>query len=392
MKSQLFYLFLWLAIPLQAQWELQNSGTTEILTDIHCISADTVIIVGTNATILRTTDGGAHWVAINSPVNNDLLKVKFANSQTGYIVGGNGTLLKSNDFGLTWQNINSGTTESLSALEVKNADTLYIAGSNNLFKKSTDGGQTWHIITTNLNEGIFDMQFFNNIGYAFIYLGNFQNNKLYKTVDGGHTWQLLFDDISSMKFADANYGVCGSTQMRITTDGFNSYSYGNYNVNNLITAIAITDNHIWTSGQNDLACSAPNFYSITDRNTDITSYADSNNFIATVMDFYDETTGYYISFWDNKIVKYKDGSANIENFDYVNFDIYPNPASQFITIETNKNQKLAYTITDTRGRIIQPQQNLNQNKINISNLTAGVYYIQLFDSDKTYTQKLIIQK
>ncbi len=58
MKTKILYLFLWFVIPIQAQWTQQNSGTTENLNDVYCISADTVVVVGNNGIILRTTDGG----------------------------------------------------------------------------------------------------------------------------------------------------------------------------------------------------------------------------------------------------------------------------------------------------------------------------------------------
>ncbi len=111
MKKQIFYLFLWLAIPMQAQWIQQNSDTTENLNDVYCISADTVVVVGNNATILRTTNGGTDWLSISNPASVNLHQVEFAGTQTGYAIGDNGTLLKTTDSGVSWQTLTTNTTK-----------------------------------------------------------------------------------------------------------------------------------------------------------------------------------------------------------------------------------------------------------------------------------------
>ena len=98
--------FLWMTLgwlsAIYAQWIQQNSGTSHYLNDVYCITSDTVIVVGTAGTILRTTNGGDQWNVIPSPTNERLTCIKFADSQTGYITGWYGTLLKTSDGGQTW--------------------------------------------------------------------------------------------------------------------------------------------------------------------------------------------------------------------------------------------------------------------------------------------------
>lgn len=51
----------------RAQWEIQQSSTTASLRGIHAVSVEIAWASGTHGTILRTLDGGAHWVPCAMP-------------------------------------------------------------------------------------------------------------------------------------------------------------------------------------------------------------------------------------------------------------------------------------------------------------------------------------
>ncbi|PZU85709.1 MAG: hypothetical protein DI529_09515 [Chryseobacterium sp.] len=55
--------------------------------------------------------------------------------------------------------------------------------------------------------------------------------------------------------------------------------------------------------------------------------------------------------------------------------IFPNPVQDFVNIESDKNF-IAYEIIDNSGKLIF-QKDFKSNKINISNLKTGVYFIKL---------------
>ncbi|HEY1756003.1 MAG TPA: YCF48-related protein, partial [Bryobacteraceae bacterium] len=58
--------------------------------------------VGEGASILHTTDGGAHWQPQTSPLSEDLDSVHFVNDKQGWIVGSGGTILATDDGGAHW--------------------------------------------------------------------------------------------------------------------------------------------------------------------------------------------------------------------------------------------------------------------------------------------------
>lgn len=73
--------------------------------------------------------------------------------------------------------------------------------------------------------------------------------------------------------------------------------------------------------------------------------------------------------------------------------IYPNPAVDAVTIETNSNDGNAQLIiTDCVGKEVYKQQTtLLSTTVNTSGLSKGIYFVSLYEGSKSVTQKLIIQ-
>ena len=81
---------------------------------------------------------------------------------------------------------------------------------------------------------------------------------------------------------------------------------------------------------------------------------------------------------------------SLENNKQESISIYPNPATDFITIANKSNKLLNMYIFDISGKKIMQQSFSSSKKIDISKLESGVYFIQLMDQTETvYTEKLI---
>jgi photosystem II stability/assembly factor-like uncharacterized protein len=117
--------------------------------DIQFITASTGWVVGTAGSILRTTDGGATWVAQVSNTSADLKRIQFINSQIGWVLGDR-VVLRTTDGGATWQ----------PASLVSKADFLY----GFAFSSTMNG---WLVGATIFNSKI----------------------ELFRTIDGGASWQ-----------------------------------------------------------------------------------------------------------------------------------------------------------------------------------------------------------
>jgi len=401
MKKQILYLFLLLGISTQAQWTLQNSGTTENLNDVYCISADTVVVVGNNGTILRTTNGGTDWLSINNPATENLHKVEFADTQTGYAIGDNGTVLKTTDAGVSWQLLTTTFPEDI--LYVSCTPTsVFISGKNGMLYQSTDAGNTWTNIPTGLTDDLKVKMTDDNTGYVLI------SNQIYKTIDGGYTWNpiswtdgtLLYDvqGNNSIVIFESN----STFSARLTQDAFQSFQsidtpmlYGelikldstnSFWLPTLVTSCMVMQPVI---GKYDISNNEYSYCDLTDL-----LYQSQNYVYFTAIDVYNETT--YVIGVKGMIIKNPIGTNcnnyvnSIKDYNRNQIKLYPNPNKGNFIIDTNL-KITSYKIIDIQGNSIINMQ-IHQKEIDVSSLQTGIYFLQLFSEKEVYTQKLIIQK
>jgi photosystem II stability/assembly factor-like uncharacterized protein len=81
--------------------------------------------------------------------NQDLKSVQFISDTVGWAVGTNGTIIKTTNGGNTWADISPGagvTTQTLNAVYFINANQGWVVGNNGTFLRTTNGGTSW--ITT----------------------------------------------------------------------------------------------------------------------------------------------------------------------------------------------------------------------------------------------------
>ena len=83
------------------------------------------------------------WTSIPSPTTNDLYAVSFADSLVGTAVGASGTIIRTLDGGLHWITQTSGTTETLRGITQLNTDTAIAVGDQAVILRTTNAGTTW---------------------------------------------------------------------------------------------------------------------------------------------------------------------------------------------------------------------------------------------------------
>jgi len=108
----------------------------------------------------------------------------------------------------------------------------------------------------------------------------------------------------------------------------------------------------------------------------------------------DNQNGLYVAGVNSgKIYKITSGTLSTqENNNLAKIRVYPNPASKKVFIDGIKGQKFSVEIINSEGRLMNQLKIGNDNSIDISDLSPGVYYINLKSGElKSYSQKLIIQ-
>ncbi|MCH8903840.1 MAG: T9SS type A sorting domain-containing protein [Bacteroidetes bacterium] len=400
----------------KGQWVQQNSGTTNTLWQVHFPVQDTGYVVGFNGTILKTTDGGTSWNSLNSGTSDSFWSVHFINASEGYVVGPPGTILKTVDGGLSWINQISDSSLFLASVFFVNSDTGFAAGVDwiyGMILKTTDGGINWNKATM-LDTAFYGLTSIHfpvpDTGYAVYYHG------ILKSVDSGNTWKIHNTSASglpgsilqSCHFTDANTGYIGGWYdacFAKTTDGGNSWT-------------DLDDPRIDTINNKRAVPWSINFptkkvgYAVGDYGA-IYKTGDSGNqwewqdsgptFTSRLnsVHFTDANTGYAVG--DNgTILKTNNGgvsSINDINLNEEVLSIYPNPASDRITIELKniQNQDVEVNISNVLGEIIYKDifhdvnNALNKSYL-ISHLPDGLYFVTIRSAESIITKKIILNK
>lgn len=154
-------------------WEIQKTGTNNVLRGIHFRDKKNGWAVGSHGTILRTRTGGNNryflfngWEKQSDESYGDLQSVFFINENIGWAIGSNGAL-KTIDGGRNWNfkklNISA---YSLRSIFFVNEMEGWIAGWGGIFH-TTDGGKNWTVELSGRNYEIIKVFFLDkNHGWA----------------------------------------------------------------------------------------------------------------------------------------------------------------------------------------------------------------------------------
>jgi hypothetical protein len=73
--------------------------------------------------------------------------------------------------------------------------------------------------------------------------------------------------------------------------------------------------------------------------------------------------------------------------------IFPNPATHFISIDRSNlsDRNIQFSISDISGKEVVQISNLMKNTVDISHLSSGLYFVNIYDEKQKITKKLIIE-
>ncbi|MBI4489367.1 MAG: hypothetical protein HY694_09805 [Deltaproteobacteria bacterium] len=125
-------------------WNPQTRKTPDWLSSVAFVDAKTGWAVGDRGTILHTSDGGQTWNPQASGSKNPLHSVAFVDAKTGWAVGEQGTILHTSNSGQTWGPQSSKTAAQLHSVTFVDAKTGWAVGEQGTIRATNDGGQTWN--------------------------------------------------------------------------------------------------------------------------------------------------------------------------------------------------------------------------------------------------------
>ncbi|WCC44961.1 M4 family metallopeptidase [Tenacibaculum finnmarkense] len=91
----------------------------------------------------------------------------------------------------------------------------------------------------------------------------------------------------------------------------------------------------------------------------------------------------------NTVVTMSVSGENIKTKEASNLSIYPNPAVNFVHVNVaSKAKNTSYKIINITGSTVQKGR-LNTAKLNVTNLSSGMYILEVYDGQKVLTTKLL---
>lgn len=372
------------------------------------------VICGERGEIYYTTNGGVSWVpstllsqSPSAPFQNFLHTVAYITADSVAAIGYGGNVMMSTDAGKTFKQLPwTGLIGSLYGLHYQKTNKTILIGARAAADRhdlvtSTDGGSTWTLRPILGVGAITDFHFINDqLGFAAGADSITAKAIALKTTDGGNSWSIITlpsaennADIQRIHFSDANNGWiitshASGNQAWKTTDGGTTWTLetaaglatGNWPVKDVYFKDANTG---YISG------SVGFFNYTTDggatwiksglrTNQSLVRFMPAGNKLYLLSDF-----GGLLSADGGPVSAVKiigDASKT------TSVKIYPNPSSFVVNVDVKEDAELSlYSFTG------QLQLRVNGNRMNVSTLAKGIYFLQVNTIHGVSTQKLVVE-
>lgn len=82
-------------------------------------------------------------------------------------------------------------------------------------------------------------------------------------------------------------------------------------------------------------------------------------------------------------------STSINN--KLDFNLYPNPSTDYVVFEVNKNEKIQFEIFDLNGKMVSKNEFRNTHREELSQYTKGIYLVRFYNDTFSETKKLWVK-
>jgi len=379
MKTLIFIFSAVFTINCYSQWQQTSLDSMSI----RCITiSGNNIFAGTNYGLYLSTDNGNSWtnIGLSSYQVNAITTSGTSNIFAGTLSYGGGVFLSSNN-GVTWTPKNNGlATEYIYKLNT-NGSKIY-AGTNSGFYYSSNNGNSWIL----MNNGLYwtDILTFAFGGASNIYAGTWGGGISLST-NNGASWiesntGLYDNSFNAMLVNDTNI-FAGSQTAGVFLSTNNAASWNN--VSNGLLNLRITS--LETSGGNIFSGTYGGGVYLSSDNGN--NWADINSGLTkdTILSLAANGSNLFAGtfgggVWRRQLSEFTE--IKNTNINGLIIKVYPNPAKNYITIESPP--KSAMKIYNIQGeQIISISTISNKTNLNVSSFPLGMYFVEV-KTDKMF--------
>ncbi|GAB5401313.1 MAG: exo-alpha-sialidase [Aureisphaera sp.] len=366
--------------------------------------------------VMRTTTGGIDDWNILFFADGFHTEVDPTNTNTIYSMWQNGNFIKSTNNGASFVALNTPSGRknwnTPHLLDPANADVVYFGTER--VNKSTNGGSTWTAISPDLTNGDGG----GNLTYGTIIsidVSPLDSNVIIAGTDDGNVW-ITQDGGTNWNDVSATFPDRWVTKVLADRDDSNSFyvTLSGYRYGEDFGHVYRTSDagNTW----DDIGATLPDIpindilkdqYGNLFLATDVGVFASDDNgnnwapfgdnmppAIVTDMHIHEADEYLYAATYGRSTYKIDisdDVLSNSNNEFEASISVYPNPASEVVTIATKRNtNELEVMIYDALGREVIPLREIRTGTLNISSLSTGVYYIRIKQEGKTAVKRLLV--
>ena len=413
-KFYIYLVSLFLVNAVNAQWNPQNSGTTENLYSVHFPDASIGYAVGAHNTILKTTNGGSDWVTLVSGGAVGKYSAFFIDTLTGYVVGGNGHIKKTINGGNNWTPQYNNISQTLHSVYFPNPDTGYAVGGGinslgynyGIVLKTTNNGTDWIVnyssgLTGNNVDSYQSVNFLNaNLGYI---VGGWietppyytHHSSISKTIDGGANWSIQDSLIQIQAILNAVFFPTNETGYIVgeygtilkTADGGINWIPQTSGTTSELNSVFFTDENFGHIVGNDGII-------LKTTNGGINWIPENSGTNANLSSIYfpNQDTAYIVG-ESGTILKTNNGGSVWINDNRISkrFLVYPNPVVNELTVEINNISNSSHvSIINLSGQeLFKTKLTNSKTNLNLMNFPNGIYFIKHVNDKSVEVEKII---
>lgn len=415
-----FTLLFYYNVSISQTWDSILTGVNKVFSNTlypNCneilVLNNTDIIAATHSGVYKSTNQGGLWVnkPIPGAIGTAYIGIKKVNSNRLIALGMGGSMgnsiSKSDDSGETWAASTTGilNNEIIEELSMSPNGNIFIAARQNISNPkvylSTDNGENWIPKNSGFptNKAIWSVLALND---TIILAG--LNDGIYRTTDMGNNWAKVHNTGSGYvvclkkNSSGIIYAGLASGEIRKSTDNGLTWS-----ITSLVGSGSMIYDIELDSNDNIYVCIYGGGVAKYNNAEILQSIlGNSSNGLANLrindiaIDESGSTPVYYVSSQGTTGLGgaiYRLGGSDVginELNNQINFTIYPNPSNHSIQIQgVDFKEGVRIKIISIEGKILKDEVT-QQSIINISDLSAGMYFIELADATgKTGTKKII---
>ena len=124
----------------------------------------------------------------------------------------------------------------------------------------------------------------------------------------------------------------------------------------------------------------------------------NNQTVSTSSSMTAQQTGYYVltvtdanGCVESKTQFYEQPSVGVEQASSLDIKVYPNPVNTEFVIEVSSQEVFNYQLMSYKGDIVLKGNVSQKTKVDVSDISIGIYFIQITGDNFIYRDKLIVQ-